>query len=79
MRDDFLWLKPKYVVRISFAIMRAETAVERDQLYRLLYRGLFEWGVKVSVVLMLVMSVFLLEDTSKTVLVELTNTLSTLR
>ncbi|MEM7619346.1 MAG: hypothetical protein AAF228_02620 [Pseudomonadota bacterium] len=65
MSNDFVWLKPKYLYRISIAIYNAETKAEREQLVRLFYQGLFEWGMRTSFIVILVASLFFLDDTSR--------------
>lgn len=73
MSDDFLWLKPRYLYRISIAISRAETQSERYELYKLFLQGVFQWGMKSAVVVALLLGVIFFDDSSKLMLANLSD------
>ncbi len=62
MSDGFYWLKPRNLYGISLALKQADSFTEREQLRKLMYRGILEWTFIAAFFAALVIGGIVIED-----------------
>ncbi len=62
MNEEFSWLKPRNLIGIATAMKQADTFTEREQLKRLMYRGVTEWAFIIAFFVALIMGFVVIDD-----------------
>ncbi len=62
MSDGFYWLKPRNLYRISQALKQVDSMAEREQLRKLMHRGILEWTFIVAFFAALIIGGVVIED-----------------
>ncbi|MGH1349383.1 MAG: hypothetical protein ACRBBN_01055 [Methyloligellaceae bacterium] len=64
MSDGFYWLKPRNIYGISQALKQTDSFAEREQLRKLMYRGILEWSFIIAFFAALIIGGMVIEDST---------------